>query len=501
MKRFDFVHCLVLAAIVSWPATAAELYVSPNGNNTTGTSWATAVHTLDAAVALVDVTHNDIWVAAGTYLMTAPVSIPSNVSVYGGFPAVGNPTMDARDPSTNTTTLNGQNTAESLIHCEAVSNVLIDGFAMTGSIGGGSSFSKGGAVRCFDSSADITIRDCVFHDNNISGYGGGANIYRSSARIERCTFRDNSSSEGGAVKLHQATLVMRDCVFDTNTSNNLGGGFGSYDSTVDVERCVFLDNMSGTGGAFECHEGDEATLRNCVFAGNGATNLGGAVNFSDEADVLAANNTFYNNMADNGGGSINWHDSAGAIANSIFSMSNEAIREGDNGDSPSVLNNLFYANTNGIYSDDVQGVLSTVGGGAGLNSLVAEAADNIEGDPVFEKAAVDDFRLRLISPAIDAGTDVGAPSDDLLGATRPYDEPNATPNGTGTEFDIGAYEFSFSRRDVNHNGSVNIIDLQEIVNVILGNDVVEGTFPDVTGDGNVNIIDLQEVVEMILGLF
>jgi len=62
---------------------------------------------------------------------------------------------------------------------------------------------------------------------------------------------------------------------------------------------------------------------------------------------------------------------------------------------------------------------------------LATATHNLIGEnPVFVDETTDDFHLLPLSPAIDAGTHEGAPSDDLDGAQRPHGG-----------FDIGAYEF------------------------------------------------------------
>ena len=56
--------------------------------------------------------------------------------------------------------------------------------------------------------------------------------------------------------------------------------------------------------------------------------------------------------------------------------------------------------------------------------------------------------------------------------------------------------------DCNLDGSVNISDVVQLVNYILGNGDGSGVFSmlnaDVNGDRNVNIVDVVEVVNMIL---
>jgi hypothetical protein len=60
---------------------------------------------------------------------------------------------------------------------------------------------------------------------------------------------------------------------------------------------------------------------------------------------------------------------------------------------------------------------------------------NIDMDPLF--AGANNYRLQAGSPAIDSGTDSGAPDHDLNQIPRPQDGDG---DGTATT-DMGAYEF------------------------------------------------------------
>jgi hypothetical protein len=62
---------------------------------------------------------------------------------------------------------------------------------------------------------------------------------------------------------------------------------------------------------------------------------------------------------------------------------------------------------------------------------------NIDADPSFMNAANGDFHLKADSPAIDTGTNIGAPTTDYEGDARPLDgDIDAT-----TTTDMGADEF------------------------------------------------------------
>jgi len=114
-----------------------------------------------------------------------------------------------------------------------------------------------------------------------------------------------------------------------------------------------------------------------------------------------------------------------------------------------IRNNLIVGNTVGLQVDFGTDSQSAVwennlvfGNGTdyqGITSLTGQAG-NLSADPLFHNAAAGDFHLRRLSPAVDAGSSAGAPTNDLENVTRPIDG-----NGDGTNaVDIGAYEFQLT---------------------------------------------------------
>jgi hypothetical protein len=121
--------------------------------------------------------------------------------------------------------------------------------------------------------------------------------------------------------------------------------------------------------------------------------------------------------------------------------------------------------------------------------------------PGFAEEASQDYRLTSGSACINAGTTLD-PS--LLPAHVPVRQyvkhqqseirpADATP-------DIGSYEFASDNRprcDVNGDGAVDVLDLQLVVNAVLG---IQGYGAgDINGDRNVDVLDLQLLVNVILG--
>jgi predicted outer membrane repeat protein len=423
------------------------VFVSPNGDNTTGDSWATALHSMHDAVALASAQGKDVWVAAHTYNVGSPIMLESAMTLYGGFPATGNPLFRDRDPDVHVTMLDGQGATSHVILCDGLYNVGINGFTITGGNADGGEAWGGGGIKCVSGAWNIIIEDCLFTGNQ-GRYGVAVAVVESSAEMVRCQFRDNFGYEGGGFQVWRGSASVRDSVFDNNTTTHIGGGLCSYMSTLEVDNCVFTGNQSPPGGAIECHEGGPSVITNCLLVGNTATDFGGAMTFTYESSVLVSNCTIVDNTATNRGGGIFFRDSTGAVVNTIFvNNDNHAIYENDARADPIVKNCLFYNNPDGAYFNEGLVTIADATGPNGLNAVLAEAEDNLDGDPQFVDPGAGNYHLGATSPCIDTGTDDGASSTDMDGEPRPYDVPGAGADGTGTEYDIGADEYSIVDSD------------------------------------------------------
>ena len=441
-RHFVCVFGLVAGLAAATPSLA-QVYVSQSGDNTTGDSWATALFSIHDAVTQAAAGGEDVWIAAGDYLIGSAINMQSDVALYGGFPSTGDPGFGDRDHSVHVTTLDGQDAADNLIICNNVNNVRIDGLTLTGCRGGGPGYAGSGAVGCVGGSTGVTIVDCVLKGNTTSAFGGGVNVEQSTAAITRCQFRYNTSGTGGGLHLHQAEATVNDSVFEGNMGGSLGGAISAYDSQLEVHRSAFLDNQGSKGGAIECHEGEAAVIANCLILGNHAPYHGGALNFEFQLGVSVTNCTVVNNSAGDRAGGVLFHSSQGSVTNTIFvDHRRHAIYENDSGQTIAVENCLFYRNPDGVYFDNGAATIFDVEGPTGLNAVLAEAQNNIEGAPEFVNPDADNYHLQISSPCIDAGTSDNAPTDDFDGETRPV---LITTSGSG--YDIGFDELLDSDQD------------------------------------------------------
>jgi predicted outer membrane repeat protein len=188
-----------------------------------------------------------------------------------------------------------------------------------------------------------------------------------------------------------------------------------------VSACTFVGNDAFNGGGL--FASGPATIRDSLFNGNSADNLGGGVYVNTSGDVSMVNVTVAHNTASTAG---LW-----------------------NAGTATVVNCVLWANAG-----------SALGGGPTVTYSLVEGGfagtGNVDADPQFVDPAGadtmigtddDDLRLSAGSPAIDAG-DASAVTGqypvDLDGNPRALDDPDTADTGLavlGISVDMGAYEF------------------------------------------------------------
>ncbi|MCB9230082.1 MAG: T9SS type A sorting domain-containing protein [Bacteroidia bacterium] len=196
-------------------------------------------------------------------------------------------------------------------------------------------------------------------------------------------------------------------------NNRRGGGVFISAASSTIRNCVIRDNSVTDAGAglYAQNAGANPIITNCIFYRNRAVARGGAVNSQNTGCVVTMRNcTFFKNVATNGSAIANQSSGTTVLTNCIVW-----------GNRP--RNSQFFTPTSSTISFSI-----TMGGVTGTNLL------NVY--PLFVDTLTYDLRIRLCSPAVDAGTNTGAPARDFANAPRPFDG-----NGDATATtDIGAYE-------------------------------------------------------------
>ena len=338
---------LTLCVAFASQTFAAVWYVKTNGNDANaGTSWATALQSLQKAINSAAV-NDEIWVAEGTYLPTVAFGgntnryktffIGKNVKLFGSF--AGTETMvDQRIPYEHPTVLSGDfdvpgDNSDNSYHVVWINKVGLDmelnGFIVTGGNANGSAEAVRNGGGIYNNGAmgtsSPTIVGCTISVNNAYHRGGG--LYNNGTqngnahpKLGACIFEGNTAGLEGAGlcndarDMGSASPQVFSCTFSGNISNLRGGGV--------------INTVSPGGNA-------SGFFADCVFTDNSAAEHGGGMaNFVDLGGISSPeliSCTFSNNVAGSGGGMGSLVNVKGTSYPSITDctfMDNQAVRGG-----------------------------------------------------------------------------------------------------------------------------------------------------------------------------
>jgi len=238
MIRKITITFLLLTLLIS--AFATRYYVKTDGNDVnTGTTWQTAFKTISKGLTKTK-NGDEIWVAMGTYQEGHIITIPSGVTLYGGF--TGNEeNLIERNVEINETIICGN------YNYSCVENSgVIDGFHITK---GGNVFHGGGIYNL------NIVMNCKVYDNVVFGYPeircSGAGIYNQSGTIKNCVVYNNWGADCGGGINNFGTII--NCTIYNNIANICGGGIHNswaYPNSPTVINCISYSNKNGdiTGG-------------------------------------------------------------------------------------------------------------------------------------------------------------------------------------------------------------------------------------------------------------
>ena len=350
------------------------------GNGSQSNPWKTITFAL---YQIKGAERTTIHVAAGTYSTTSgegfPINIKDGVSLVGA--------------GAEATILDAKNTRR-VMRCVSIfdATTRIEGLTIRGgrnvSIGAGLFISAGSVLTIIN--------------NKITGNTNSVSA---------------SLNAGGGIYVANASPLIMNNVIDGNDPGSSGSGGGIYitnASPLIKNNRITGNNIRGAG----LHVNGASSAPRIVFNVI-AKNSQGGINCDGSARPRIINNTISDNTQD---GIFISSAQPDSILNNIISFnSGYGIKESNAASDPGkAWYNLFYVNGSGVYRDEGATDYFTANE---LNIRVAEAKNNIDGDPFFVDRLNANYNLREISSAINAG------------------DPNSPLDLDGTRADIGAIYF------------------------------------------------------------
>ncbi|MCK4981114.1 MAG: DUF1565 domain-containing protein, partial [Candidatus Delongbacteria bacterium] len=384
MKKIFVIVLFVILCISQVGAT--DYYVdattgsNSTGDGTSGNPWKTITY----ALSQISGTGHTLYVATGTYDPTLgetfPILMKNGVSLVGA--GIDISIIDA-------------NSTNRVMECISIVDVStkVESFTITG----GSATS--GAGFYISAGSELKIANNKITNNDVDGgMGGGIYIVNSTPVISCNIIKNNDSGhygDGSGIYVENSSPT----VIGNIITNNIGT---AYPSVIYVQGSTSYPKI----------------VNNLI-----AKNSGDGIYCLSSSVPSIINNTISDNTDDGIYISSISSASPDSIFNNIISLnSGYGINEdGSSSDPGKVWYNLFYANSSGLYRDEGTTDYYTA---STLNTGVAECENNIDGDPMFVDRGNDDYRLRLGSPAIDAGD-----------PDPQFNDPDGSRN------DIGAFVF------------------------------------------------------------
>ncbi|HWW00642.1 MAG TPA: right-handed parallel beta-helix repeat-containing protein [Candidatus Acidoferrum sp.] len=292
------------------------------------------------------------------------------------------------------------------------------------------------------SGASVRIAGNIIISNVLCAGGVGIDVEFCSPLIISNIIAGNTPKTGcsgdngaGILVAGAASAELVHNIITNNSTTGHGGGIELFASGTPIIRENLIGwNTSSEGGGIDIVNYGDATIVNNVIVSNSAASGGGIYVLvpSGRRGPYVVNNTIVNNSATTGLGVYSdGFDKAALVANNIIvaAGSQTALYIGSFNDT-----NQPIIRFNDLFAPSGQAF-----GGLGANPVGTNG--NISADPLFLNPALKDYRLRSTSPAIDAGLNSDAPTNDFDYASRPY---NRGGNGTN-QVDLGAFEWSPTR--------------------------------------------------------
>ena len=304
--------------------------------------------------------------------------------------------------------------------------------AMSGHVGAGILVSQGNNI----------ISDNIISHNQANYDSAGGGIFASGGTnfIFNNTITNNEANydgSGGGIFTWQGNNTIMNNVIMGNEAEAIGGGITTHNGTNNLINNIIFNNSAYEGGGIRIN-GSTNFINNIV--NYNSASQGGGLFISGSLNNIVNNSIVLNTASNEGGGIYTNNTGSNAISNNILWGNKKVAASNILGadyfhESGTVCNfnhNLFQLSANSYTTENTGNYdigTESMGNLFAQNPMFVSLLTPIGLDGIY-RTADDGLRLTADSPAINAGTVIGAPDTDILGIFR-SDQP-----------DLGAYERS-----------------------------------------------------------
>ena len=297
----------------------------------------------------------------------------------------------------------------------------------------------GGGLYMNNPSATYKQITGTISNNTAAGSGGGLYVVHNNVQLSGGLIFSNTAlaGNGGGICVDNGALIWSGPVAVVGNHAVDGGGVYVSTGTTQIFGGQLTGNVaSGNGGGL--YAGKTLVISETKFLANSAGNTGGGTYFTGNSMADVANSLFARNQAGQA--------AAGLLLNSSNNVTLRHLTVADPTSNPSeaivitggivdIEDTIITSHSVGISQT---AVMLTADYNLYFGNVVNQVGTPVPGshdvvglDPLFvdPTPGVDNYHLRLFSPAVDMGTDAGVYTD-LGGWPRPI----------GQGFDIGAFE-------------------------------------------------------------
>ncbi len=222
----------------------------------------------------------------------------------------------------NVTVQPGQGVHSRIFHIMPGCTVTIEGLTIRG---GFPEFSPGGGV--LNENATLTLRYCAVEENtSFGGYGGGIFSVGSGATLTIINSSVNNNSvsggpaEGGGINSTGGLTITNSTVSGNYATGGRAGGIFSNGMLTITSSTISGNNGGAEGGGIAC--GGSATITNSTVEGNTSNGTGGGIKNSATLTITNSTitgNTASSNQSGRGGGIFSDFSATVTITHSTFS--------------------------------------------------------------------------------------------------------------------------------------------------------------------------------------